>query len=454
MKFPMISGVANGLFGNRTRSENELAFLPAYLEIVERPPSPFAVRSALLMTFTLLAVLTWSILGQLDIHASASGQVIVSSRTKVVQPWAQGEVISIEVHDGEHVNQNDVLIRLNPVGAGAELSRIRTQYLFSLLEHARYEALLQSEPLNAFEPPAVAMQEAGSAREALKTEWMETQQQLKKFDADLAVNEANEKAIDRELSALAALITNIEKRLKARLILEESRSIAPMEVLEIKKELLQSKQSKEQLVARREILNSEKEQLKQQRHTYLAGLHKEYRSKANEFMTRSKELEQELVKAQEMSRLQTLRSPVTGTVQQLQVSTVGGVVQAAEKLMVIVPDNALLEVEVMLLNKDVGFVVPGQPVAIKIDTFPYTKYGTLSGEVVSVSKDAIKDERLGMVFPVRIRLSDKEILVENNWVALTPGMSVVAEIKTGRRRIIEYLLSPLQQYRSEALRER
>ena len=122
--------------------------------------------------------------------------------------------------------------------------------------------------------------------------------------------------------------------------------------------------------------------------------------------------------------------------------------------MIIVPDDALLEVEVMLLNKDVGFVHSGQRVEIKVDSFPYTRYGTVKGEVAYVSRDAVQDQKLGLVFPVRLKISQRSILVRDKEVPLQAGMSVNAEILTGDRRVIDYLLSPLQQYQSEALRER
>jgi RTX toxin transport system membrane fusion protein len=134
--------------------------------------------------------------------------------------------------------------------------------------------------------------------------------------------------------------------------------------------------------------------------------------------------------------------------------TLGGVVQPAQQLMVIVPDDAVLEVEVMVLNKDVGFVHSGQPVEIKVDSFPYTRYGTIAGEVAHVSRDSVQNEQLGLVFPARIKIERNSIVVEDREVPLQAGMSITAEVRTGDRRVIDYLLSPLQQYQSEAMRER
>jgi hemolysin D len=163
---------------------------------------------------------------------------------------------------------------------------------------------------------------------------------------------------------------------------------------------------------------------------------------------------QELAKARYQKNLASLTAPVSGTVQQLAVHTVGGVVTPAQALMVIVPANQPVEVEAMLENKDVGFVHVGQPVTVKVETFTFTRFGTIDGEVLNVSEDAIEDEKRGLIYSSRIRLKSNQIQVNGRQVALSPGMSVTAEIKTDRRRVINYVLSPLQQYKDESFRER
>jgi hemolysin D len=182
---------------------------------------------------------------------------------------------------------------------------------------------------------------------------------------------------------------------------------------------------------------------------------------------------QELVKAEQKAQLQTLRAPIDGTVQQLAMHTVGGVVTAAQPLLVIVPDNAGLVVEAWVENKDVGFVHAGQEAEIKVESFNFTRYGLIRGTVTGVSRDAVAEEaapakaadrkaeedrsQQGSGSPgytARIALEQATISTENGSVALGPGMAVTAEIKTGRRRLIDYLLSPLMRYRQEGFRER
>jgi hemolysin D len=184
-------------------------------------------------------------------------------------------------------------------------------------------------------------------------------------------------------------------------------------------------------------------------------------------------LSQDLIKAEQRTRLQLLTAPVDGVVQQLAVHTIGGVVTPAQSLLVVVPQDSHLEIEAMVSNRDIGFVHAGQAAEIKVDTFNFTRYGLLHGQVVSVSQDAITRDRpqdkvaehqnaestsepkgQELAYAARVSLDRTQMQVEDNPVNLSPGMAVTVEIKTGSRRIMSYLLSPLLRYKQETLRER
>jgi hemolysin D len=141
-------------------------------------------------------------------------------------------------------------------------------------------------------------------------------------------------------------------------------------------------------------------------------------------------------------------------VQQLAVHTVGGVVTPAQQLMVIVPRDHPLELEAWVENKDIGFVSPGQPVEVKVETFPFTTYGTIPGKVLMVSREAVQVDKVGLVYPARISVERSTIVVDGQPTPLLAGMSVSAEIKTGKRRLIEFFLSPFIRHARESLRER
>jgi hemolysin D len=163
---------------------------------------------------------------------------------------------------------------------------------------------------------------------------------------------------------------------------------------------------------------------------------------------------EELIKSIQRSSLQRLLSPVDGTIAQLAVHTVGGVVEAAKPIMVVVPSGGSLVVEAKVLNKDMGFVSVGQPVAVKLEAFPFTRFGTVPGTITSIGSDAIEDEKLGLVYTVRVKLSRSRMARGDATVALTPGMAATADIKTGRRSILSYLVSPIDEARLSAGRER
>jgi len=210
---------------------------------------------------------------------------------------------------------------------------------------------------------------------------------------------------------------------------------------------------------------------RRQKDTLIAETRRTQLDQLHEARQKAAELQQELIKAEDRRDLLTLTAPVAGTVQQLAVHTIGGVVTPAQQLLVIVPKENRLEVEAFVQNRDIGFVNAGQGAQIKVETFPFTKYGTIDGDVLSVSNDAIQEdsrnpqqegngagtgnsENRSLVYVARIRMHQSSIQVENKRVNLTPGMAVTVEIKTGKRRLIEYFLSPLLQYKQESLRER
>jgi hemolysin D len=165
------------------------------------------------------------------------------------------------------------------------------------------------------------------------------------------------------------------------------------------------------------------------------------------------QIQDEETKASTRQSFLQLKSPVAGIVQQLNVHTVGGVVTSAQPLMEIVPDD-VLEVEARVSNKDIGFVNTGQSAIVKIATFPYTRFGYLTGTVIKVSNDATPDKKLGMVFLARVRIPSNRFKVESKWLNLSPGMEVTAEIKTGTQKVWQYFLGPLIESGRESLRER
>jgi hemolysin D len=141
-------------------------------------------------------------------------------------------------------------------------------------------------------------------------------------------------------------------------------------------------------------------------------------------------------------------------VQALAVNTVGGVVTEAQQLMLTVPDEELLEAEVFLENKDIGFAREGMPAEIKLHTFPFTRYGVIDGEVTTLSDDATVDKKRGLIYDMQLLMANNTLWVDSKEVTLMPGMAGTAEVQTGKRRIIEFFMAPLLRHREESIRER
>lgn len=195
-----------------------------------------------------------------------------------------------------------------------------------------------------------------------------------------------------------------------------------------------------------------------QAHEQYDLLMKTFKRDIIEKLTESKEnivqLNHELQKNKERESALNIRSPVDGVVQQVTTFTEGGVVTTAQTLMVIVPEKDNLDAKIMISNKDIGFIRVGQPVILKVEAFPYTRYGYIRGILKNISSEAIEDKEKGLYFDGYVSLERSVLRVDGKDVSLTSGMSVTAEITTGYRRVIDFILSPLQETVNESLIER
>jgi hemolysin D len=285
--------------------------------------------------------------------------------------------------------------------------------------------------------------------------------QLAEYQAKVA---AAQHLADQRKAALDQTRENI-LRLEATVPMEAERAATYKRLLEheavTKMDFLQAEG---QRIDKTQELAGQKKRL-QQDMAALAEADKHYRAMISEFQqskqaelsileTTAASLTQDVTKAGQKADLQRLTTPIDGVVQQLAVHTVGGVVTPAQPLLIVVPQEHPVEVEAQVENKDIGFVSEGQPVEIKVEAFPFTLYGTIPGRVLTVSGDAAPIEKVGLVYPTRVSLDRGTIQVEGKQVHLTSGMAVTVEIKTGQRRVIEYLLSPLLKSVQESLRER
>ncbi len=430
-------------------------FLPSHLALLKSPPSYLALMTAIIISIGILFAILWSYIGKLDIQATAQGRLIVSGRTQIIQAFELSRLQHIYVADGQKVKKGDPLLSVNVLGINQDILNLTYQINFQKIEKLVHHSLLnqQSPELN---------NEFASLLSIEQQRVIQTYQNLKnEYDAlvteinnEIAINRANYSARNLELKDINLLIINIKKRLDAHSALNEKKLISQKEFLEQERELLHTKKEKTTKLAELTILDSQYHALQEKLNRLQTQKNQEWYEKYRQAEFKHASAEQELAKNQEREQLEIIRSPVDGTIQQLATYTLGAVLQPAQQLMVIVPSNDVQLAEVKILNKDIGFIREGQSATVKIDAFPYTRYGTIEGEVLSISRDSTQDEQLGLVFLGQISLNKKSLLVEGNTIELTPGLSVTTEIKTEKRRVIDYLLSPIQEYTSTAMREK
>lgn len=444
-------------FRLKRNRDKQYEFLPSYLELIERPPSPTARVTAVVVSLLVLFALVWCYFGQLDIHVTAIGQLTLPSRSQLIQAYETSEVVEILAFNGKRVKAGDKLLVLNVVGVTQEMRCCKEQLSWQRLQVEHYQALLSGHPmqtlvtLNGTEA-CVPIKSCSY----LAIAWQEYQAILAKFDAELALNQSKQIASQTILDELQKLQRNIQKRLVPDRKLAVAGFLAKIKLLEKEKEALEIARSIAAQRSEIQILEARSHLLKKNRISWISTKYLEWQHSLNKAEVALRIATQELAKLEERDRLQTLLAPLDGVVQQLAVHTIGGIVQGAKVLMIITPYDAPQQAEIDIANKNVGFVHIGQRVTVKIEAFPFSRYGTVNGKVVSISRDSVKRNKhsdSGLVFPVQIELERNHIVINCNSVSLTPGMTVTAEIKTGQRRIIDFLLSPIRKYQAEACRE-
>lgn len=411
-------------------NEAEAEFLPSVLSLQERPVSPASRLTAKILMMLAVIATAWSVFGRVDIIVNAAGKVIPNGRSKILASVDVASVRAIHVEEGQAVKAHEVLVELDATASDAERDKAAGEATASVLQMARAQALIAA--VKAMKPPrlpkvdGVEEEKRKASQAQLEAQYLDFRTKLDRIDGEII-------RYKRDLP----LARQREEDYKA---LSISRDVSIHAYLEKKQTLID--------------LEGQLADAKNQRSELLAETERTAYDTLTEAGKAAAASRKDALRANSRSRQLKLRSPVDGTVQQLAVHTVGGVVPAAQPLMMIVPKNDFAEVEAFIENKDIGFIREGQEAEVKVDAFDYTKYGTVPAKVIHVSRDAIEDEKRGLVYSVKVALGKSVLSVEGKDMPLGAGMSVEVEIRTGTRRIIEYVLSPLLQHEREALHER
>ncbi len=436
-------------------NEHEKEFLPAVLEVTETPPSHAArlLMYIIMLMFTVLIL--WSVIGKIDIIATATGKLMPASNIKTIQTLTDSEIEEIYVQEGQYVKEGQDLIKFNQTEVLANINRIENEIKALEISVARLQALLTDNPEENFiydetiDEYLIRMHSG-----LLKSQMTEKSAKIEVLNGQIAKAEKEKDTIQADLQRIEKLLPSVQERIEKKKILVDKKLLARLTFLEQEEELTNLQEQRNVQVKKMAETEANIESLKKELRQYLAEFDKNLMQELTDDREKLASYQQELIKYEEALKRTVVKAPLSGYVQQLVYHTKGGVVETAKPIMNLVPEDYKLEADVMILNKDIGFVRPEQDVEIKIDSFPFTKYGTIKGKVRNISGDAVQDEKLGLVFNARLSLLDNKIKADGQFIQLKPGMSVTAEIKTGKRRVIEYLLSPVMKYLNESMRER
>lgn len=453
--------------GDGAKQRQLAEFLPAALEIQETPPNPLVRWLAWSLLAMVVIGIFWACLGQVNIVASAEGKIIPSSRVKQIQPLEKAVVKRILVGEGQRVEAGQPLVELDSALTLADEKRLTSELLTaklrasvnqSLIElldlPAEDQRLITSSNLVLRHPDEAIGDEVMLHKRLLWQKWQEYQAQASTLQSSLERIRAEQAVAKENIAKFNKTLPIITKRAQTLKDLHAKQFVSEVDYLQLEQERIQQQHD---LAAEAQRLNqslASEMEIQQQLKAFQSQFYASQLAEMSENQRQISALQEELSKAADLNSKKILYSPVAGQVQELSIATVGGVVTDAQQLMLIVPQEESLEVEVFLENKDIGFVRDGMSAEIKIHTFPFTKYGVIHGEVTTVSNDAIVDEKRGLIYGMQLRMADNTIMVDGKEVMLKPGMAVTAEVQTGKRRIIEFFLAPLLRYGQEGLRER
>ena len=443
------------------RSREEREFLAAAVELMDNPPSPAGrIIAWSIVTFFLLAVL-WATFGRIDIHATLEGRIIPSGKVKVVEPLEPGTVQRIAVREGEFVEKGALLITLDPTDSTVDKRRLARDLVTSRLEAARMRETLRAgrqgldvDALSLSAPKDVSPEDFTMQYEVLRGAVASHRASLASIEGEIAQKQVEHARVAASVEERTRLVDVLDERAAMYLKLAKRRTGSRANYLVAAQDLYQERASLVDAQGRLLEIDASVAALEKRREEMVAKFISDAVSNLADVEKRLDDVEEELAKATQRDERNRLFAPVRGVVRQLTVHTIGQVVSPGETLMTIVPADGSLEVEAYLLNRDKGFVHADQHAEIKVEAFPFTKYGTVPGGVIDVSNNSVEDEKRGLIFPVRVAMDRSTIRADGEDMQLTPGMAVTVEVKTGKRRVIEYLLTPLLRYRDEAIRER
>jgi HlyD family secretion protein len=442
-------------------ASNAADFAPDLLAIQEQPPGRLPRTVGYVTGGVFTALLAWAAFGQLDIVAAAEGRLVPRNYSRVLQPAEAGVLREVLVRDGDAVHAGQVLLRMDATTARADMGTLEADAALKALGLRRIDAELRDAPflLQPGDAPEVAGQvlaQYQARRQSYLDALAQEQANLQRSGSELAAARQQLAKLQATVPMYVQSAQSYEKLVKEGFVSELGANDKVRERIEKEQEL---KAQEATVAAAGAAVDQSRNRLAQIRSSY----HSQLLNERVELQAQQQKTTGELQKQVYKSGLLELRAPEDGVVKDMATYTPGAVVQPGAVLLNIVPRGEPLLAEVAIRNEDVGFVTVGQRAKVKLQAYPFQKYGMLEGTVAVVSADSSANDpqkaaaqgQNPQSYKALVRLASQEFKAAGGEVLrLAPGMVVQAEIHQGRRTVLEYLLSPVQKVANEAARER
>lgn len=436
------------------KDDKETEFLPSILEVTETPPSP--VGRAVLWTIVALLIVggLWVFIGEVDEVAVANGRVIPVGNVKIVQSQNKGTIKDLLVREGDYVEEGQTLLVLDTTKTQADVDQLKKQVAYYEMTVDRLQAEMTDQ---AFVPPA--NQDGILDQKDINAQVSLYNSRRAKLAAD---QEKNAATVAQEQAAIESAQAQkqkyqslyevaLEKEQRLEMLFNES-AVSYFQLLEGRSNRVNYQKSAEAMDQEIQKEMAKLAEARDNQATTDSAYRQETMTQLVEAKRQLNAYQEELTKANQTNVQSEIVAPVSGRVNQLSVHTVGGVVSEGQALMMVVPEDATLEIEAYADNKDIGFIQKGQEAEVKVETFNFQKFGMVNAKVAEISPDAVddtKDKQKDGKYRLTLSMED-----DDSGIGLSPGMNVSAEIKIKKKRIIDFFLDPFRQYQDEALRER
>lgn len=422
-------------------------FLPAAQEIIETPASPLGHIVIWITVLLLVIAGAWLYFGKLDVVVSGQGKLASESGTKILQSSVSGTIVDIKVHEGQHIKKGDIVVELDKKVAQQNVESVEKTLAIAKIERSIAKGVSSSIVMDDINKSGLTEETKQSLIEK-----MHAQNDI--LESRKLLSSTNLTNLQKQFSQLDSEIKNLDNMLAQNKAKEQEINKLiergnPLQQMQLRSDLNSVRQK---IASLESSLSSQKQQMAQvesaidnAKNQAAVSLNELRVSNATTAISQDNkiiELENSLSRARVALEQTTIVAPVDGTVLSLKTNTIGGVVSAAQIIAEITPLEESLVVEASLQSRDIGFVNVGQRVVVKVDAYSFQRYGYLSGTVQSISPDAIVNDKLGLIYRIRVKL-DSLKTSKNIELKMIPGMNSVVEITTGNRRAIEFLLDPL-----------